>query len=345
MNTSSSVIRTSANAVAGEIDEAQVGIAPVRHGQRTESAKARPTRVESPLVEARDRRRQIDEIEIAVARDIHELLASAAECGERRPVRDRFDRSETALAEIRLVEPGDCLAPSERPRFPRHRDRASDNQRHRCRRAGWRGSQDRRPRAVIREMRDPRAGSLCRRDRAAAANASDSGRLPDACGRIARPASRRSRSAFRDSGRRWSGPDRMRCPIPPESDGTSAPGGTAGRCGSRSRSDRRRRDPCAPASPGNRLGEACEKTRPCFVRVSLPDSVPRRSRRRPRTSIARHRDRAARDGSGGSSAFQDRGGAAGDCRSGSASDSGSRSACGCARWASVRSTPLSFSAA
>src|ERR1700730_18082487 len=68
-------------------------------------AKARPFGIERSLVKSWRGRREIDEIEIAVAGDIHEFLASAAQRRKRRSGRDDLHRAEPAIAEIGFVEP------------------------------------------------------------------------------------------------------------------------------------------------------------------------------------------------------------------------------------------------
>src|ERR1700691_758158 len=69
------------------------------------SAKACPSRVQRPLVKSRRGSGEIDEIEIAVAGDIHEFLASAAQRRKRRSGRDGLHCPEPAVAKIGLVEP------------------------------------------------------------------------------------------------------------------------------------------------------------------------------------------------------------------------------------------------
>ena len=80
MKTSSSVIRTSAWPSPVEIDEAQVRIVPVEVGQRRERSEGLPVARRacvrrSPAVGPA----KLDQVELAIARQVEELLPAAAE--------------------------------------------------------------------------------------------------------------------------------------------------------------------------------------------------------------------------------------------------------------------------
>ncbi len=92
--------------VTGQVDEAQVGVLPVDVRQTAEGAKAIPAGILSARKESWRRRCEFDQIEIAVAREVEELLPSAVQCRQRGTGRHAFDRTELALAEVRLVKPG-----------------------------------------------------------------------------------------------------------------------------------------------------------------------------------------------------------------------------------------------
>jgi hypothetical protein len=94
------------NSVAGDVDEAQVWVFPVLHRQLAEGAEARPAGIEGSFKETGRRRFERDQIEIAVARDIEKLLASAAQRRGGRPRRNNFGRTKSTLTEIGLVKPG-----------------------------------------------------------------------------------------------------------------------------------------------------------------------------------------------------------------------------------------------
>jgi len=93
-------------AVAGQINEAQVGVLPVDVRQADEAAESIPASIFSAREESRRGRIEIDEIEVAVTGEIEELLPPATQRRQRGTRRYLFDRTELAFAKIVLVVPG-----------------------------------------------------------------------------------------------------------------------------------------------------------------------------------------------------------------------------------------------
>src|SRR4051794_5480126 len=78
--------------VAGEIGEAEVGIAPVDPGQRLEWGEGFPVFINGPLVESRRRAGELRQVELAIAGEIEELLSPSGEMRACRNSSDRFHR-------------------------------------------------------------------------------------------------------------------------------------------------------------------------------------------------------------------------------------------------------------
>ena len=76
--------------VAGEIDEFEVGVAPVQHRQRLEGSERLPVLILGALEESRASARRSHQVELAVAGKIHQLLPAAAQGGKRGLARDQF---------------------------------------------------------------------------------------------------------------------------------------------------------------------------------------------------------------------------------------------------------------
>ena len=92
-------------AVAGQVHEAQVGVLPVDGGQGLEGPELGPARVLGALEEARHRGVEGDQVELAVAGEIEQLLSAALQCGWLGLARDPDQRAEPALPEVALVVP------------------------------------------------------------------------------------------------------------------------------------------------------------------------------------------------------------------------------------------------
>src|SRR5436190_23169525 len=105
-------------AVAGDIDEFEIGIAPVEDRQRGKWPERLPVLVLGPLEEPRRSSAELGQVELTVAGEIEKLLPPAAQPGERRLPSNQLNRGETrqcrlssvvaanvAGAQIALVEP------------------------------------------------------------------------------------------------------------------------------------------------------------------------------------------------------------------------------------------------
>ena len=93
-------------AVAGQIDEAQVGILPIDVRQTDEGAKSIPTGIIGASEEPWSRCLEIDQIELAIAREVQQLLPPAVQGRQRGARRHAFDRAELAFAKVGFVVPG-----------------------------------------------------------------------------------------------------------------------------------------------------------------------------------------------------------------------------------------------
>ena len=96
------------DSIAGYVDEFQIGIVPVERRERFEEAELRPSFAGCALVKTAGFWGEFDHVHLAVAGDVHELLARR---GQRRGGRaiQEFGRSETASAEIALVVPAAAM--------------------------------------------------------------------------------------------------------------------------------------------------------------------------------------------------------------------------------------------
>ena len=93
-------------AIAGEVDEAQIGILPVECWEGSGTCGIGPIRHRRCEKEPRSRRAEIHEVEIAVSGEIQKLLTPAVQRSERRTRRHAFDGPEAPFAEVLLVKPG-----------------------------------------------------------------------------------------------------------------------------------------------------------------------------------------------------------------------------------------------
>ena len=93
-------------AVAGQIDEAQVGALPVEVWQTDEGAKSVPGGIVGAGEEPWSRRLKVDQIEVAIAREVQQLLPPATQCRQRGAGRHAFARAELAFAKVGFVVPG-----------------------------------------------------------------------------------------------------------------------------------------------------------------------------------------------------------------------------------------------
>lgn len=96
------------DAVAGQVDEPQIGVGPVAHRQAAEGVEAGPASIDTLLV-ARRLRREIHQIEISVAGNIHQHLPARGERSDRRPLFHHCGIAEMAVAQVRRVEPAIAL--------------------------------------------------------------------------------------------------------------------------------------------------------------------------------------------------------------------------------------------
>ena len=95
---------------------------------------------------------------IAVAAQIHELLANVVERGGGRPASDGVVQRRTGRRRDWVCRTTPRPARSRRRRSPRRRDRPSGTPCRRCRPEGWRGSPGQRRTAESPRIRRPRAG-------------------------------------------------------------------------------------------------------------------------------------------------------------------------------------------
>ena len=93
-------------AVAGQIDEAQIGVLPVEVRQTDECAKSVPAGIVGAGEEPWSRRLKVDQIEVAIAREVQQLLPPAVQGRQRGAGRHAFDRAEVAFAKVGFVVPG-----------------------------------------------------------------------------------------------------------------------------------------------------------------------------------------------------------------------------------------------
>ncbi len=90
--------------VARQVDEPEIGIPPVEIRQRRERRECRPMASSRAFVPAPCRTVQIHEIEPPVARQVHQLLPSAAERRRRRHVRHDLEGREAGRGDARAVD-------------------------------------------------------------------------------------------------------------------------------------------------------------------------------------------------------------------------------------------------
>lgn len=93
-------------AVAGEIQEPQVGVIPVDVRQRRKGDELAPEALPVSIVEAGGHGLQAHQFEHAIAVDVHQLRGARRVRGERRKFMHDGARSEAAVAQVRLVVPG-----------------------------------------------------------------------------------------------------------------------------------------------------------------------------------------------------------------------------------------------
>ena len=151
--------------VAVQVDEPQVGVVPRRVRQLGEGAERLPARVLGALVEPRGGPGERHQVELPVAGEVQQLLAAAAQRGQRRLEADGLERARTGRLPGWACRTRRRPARSGCPRRPRRPGPPSGRRRRRGRRAGSRGWRGR--------ARAPGPGSppCCTRARAAAATA------------------------------------------------------------------------------------------------------------------------------------------------------------------------------
>ena len=131
-------------AVAGNVDEPDVGVLVLVFGVDLKAVKSLPAALGRTPVEARHRPLELNKVQPALAGEIEQLLAAACQGREPRLFGHPLERAERAIAEIPLVVPGSRPARSARRSIPRCRGRPSDRGSRRRRPAGSRCSRDRR---------------------------------------------------------------------------------------------------------------------------------------------------------------------------------------------------------
>ena len=97
------------DAVAGQIDEAEVGVVPIQYRTFAERSEPGPAFFQRPAVKAGRARAEVDEVQVAVTGDIHQVLQPALLSCCRGLGPHRLDRAEPPLAEIVLVQPRTAL--------------------------------------------------------------------------------------------------------------------------------------------------------------------------------------------------------------------------------------------